>query len=58
MQGVGIKECVKETGAPYITHHNYLITSKTHVLEGPIKDAGNSFMGATRTKDQGPAFIQ
>jgi hypothetical protein len=58
MHGMGIEECVKEAGTPDIAHHHDLIAVKTHVLEGFVKDAGNSFMGATRAKNQGPAFIQ
>jgi hypothetical protein len=58
MQGMRIKERVKETGTPDITHHHYLIAVKPHVLEGFVKDTSNSFVGATRAKDQGPAFIQ
>jgi len=58
MHGMSIKERVKEAGTADITHHHYLIAVKTHVLEAFVKDAGNSFVGATRTKDQGPAFIQ
>jgi len=58
MHGMSIKERVKEAGTPDITHHHYLIAVQIHVLEGFVKDADNSFMGATRTKDQGPAFIQ
>jgi hypothetical protein len=57
MHGMSIKERIKEAGTSYITHHHYLIAVKTHVLEGFVKDACNSFMGATGTKDQGPAFI-
>jgi hypothetical protein len=57
MQGMRIKERVKETGTPDITHHHYLISVKAHVLEGFVKDVGNSLVGATRAKDQGPAFI-
>jgi hypothetical protein len=53
-----IEERVKEAGTPNIAHHHDLIAFKPHVLKGFVKDAGNSFVGATRAKDQGPAFIQ
>jgi hypothetical protein len=48
---MSIKECVKEPGAADITHHHYLITFKAYVLEGYVKDAGDSLVRTAGAKD-------
>jgi hypothetical protein len=58
VESMGIKKCIKKTGASYIGDNNDLVFVKIHIQECLIKGMGNPFMGATRTKDRRPVDIQ